>query len=173
MDLMLGLKFCDAISFLKGYLFTDTFMPEKKYLLVDGHSVIYQWPELRALHARQPNQGREVLVQLLRGLHDTSDWLVTLVFDGKAGPATPAEPGRMALIYSQEGQTADSIIERLVGQAAEPSQVCVVTADGAERLTVESLGALALSPDWLQDELNRVHSDWQTTLGQVHKKAKW
>jgi predicted RNA-binding protein with PIN domain len=148
-------------------------MSRKNYLLVDGHSVIYQWPELRALHARQPNRCREVLIGWLSGLHDTSDWLVTLVFDGKSGPTEPVQPGKMALIYSQEGQTADSIIERLVGQVADPQRVCVVTADGAERVTVESLGAMVLSPDWLKDELNRVNSDWQATLQQVHKKAKW
>ncbi|MDR0533847.1 MAG: NYN domain-containing protein [Verrucomicrobiales bacterium] len=148
-------------------------MSRKQYLLVDGHSVIYQWPELRALHQRQPNKCREVLVRLLGDLHDTSDWLVTLVFDGKTGPAEPVKPGKMALIYSQEGQTADSIIERLVGQVADRSLVYVVTADGAERVTVESLGAIVLSPDWLKDELERVNHDWRGTLDRVHKQAKW
>jgi len=148
-------------------------MSRKQYLLVDGHSVIYQWPELRALHQRQPNKCRELLIRLLNDLHDTSDWLVTLVFDGKSGPMEPVQPGKMALIYSQEGQTADSIIERLVGQVSDPTCIYVVTADGAERVTVESLGAIVLSPDWLKDELQRVNSDWQGTLNQIHKQAKW
>jgi predicted RNA-binding protein with PIN domain len=72
--------------------------PRKNYLLGDGHSVIYHWPELRELHARRPARCRETLVRLLGDFHDTSDWLVTLVFDGKSGPAAPAHPGRMALI---------------------------------------------------------------------------
>ncbi|MDR1191219.1 MAG: NYN domain-containing protein [Verrucomicrobiales bacterium] len=148
-------------------------MSAPRYLLVDGHSVIFHWPELRALHARQPNRCREVLARLLGGLHDTSDWLVTLVFDGKTGTPPLTVTGKMALIYSQEGQTADSIIERLVGQVADPATVSVITADGAERVTVESLGAVAFSPDWLRDELQRADSDWQSTLGQVHKKARW
>jgi uncharacterized protein len=148
-------------------------MANQKYLLVDGHSVIYQWPELRALHAQQPNKCRELLTQLLSNFHDTSDWLVTLVFDGKTGPTEPVQPGKMALIYSKEGQTADSIIERLVGQAADPANVYVVTADGAERVTVESLGAFVMSPDWLQDEINLIGTSWQQTLIQVHRRAKW
>ncbi|MDR2463228.1 MAG: NYN domain-containing protein [Verrucomicrobiales bacterium] len=148
-------------------------MAAPKYLLVDGHSVIYHWVELRALHARRPGKCREVLARLLGDLHDTSEWLVTLVFDGKMGAPLTVTPGRMALIYSQEGQTADSIIERLVGQAADPATVSVVTADGAERVTVESLGAAVFSPDWLRDELQRVNSDWETTLSQVRKQAKW
>ena len=149
-------------------------MSKKNYLLIDGHSVIYQWPELRAIHARQPAKGRELLSQLLSHFHDTSDWLVTLVFDGKGGPnEPPVQPGKMALIYSREGQTADSIIERLVGLAPDPSRVYVVTADGAERNIVDSMGALTMSPDWLKDEITRQDRDWQSTLAQVHRSANW
>ena len=148
-------------------------MPEKKYLLVDGHSVIYGWPELRALHLRQPNKCREVLIRLLTDLHDSSDWLVTLVFDGKTGPTEPAQPGKLAVIYSKEGQTADSIIERLVGLAPDPARVFVVTADGAERVTVEALGAIAISPDRLTEELDLAGRDLQSALQTVHRRAKW
>ncbi|MDR1146960.1 MAG: NYN domain-containing protein [Verrucomicrobiales bacterium] len=148
-------------------------MSAPRYLLIDGHSVIFHWPELRALHARQPSLCREVLIQLLSDLHDTSDWLVTLVFDGQAGTTPLPVTGQMALIYSRAGQTADSIIERLAGQAADPATVSVITADGAERVTVEATGAVVFSPDWLRDELQRVNANWQSTLGQVHKKAKW
>ena len=148
-------------------------MPEKKYLLVDGHSVIYGLPELRALHSRQPHKCREVLIRLLTELHDSSDWLVTLVFDGKTGPTEPAEPGKLAIIYSREGQTADSIIERLVGLAPDPARVFVVTADGAERVTVESLGAVAMSPERLLDELDLAGRDLRNALRTVHQRAKW
>ncbi|MDR1304056.1 MAG: NYN domain-containing protein [Verrucomicrobiales bacterium] len=148
-------------------------MSAPRYLLVDGHSVIFHWPELRALHTQNQNQCREVLIRLLSDLHDTSDWLVTLVFDGQAGASPLTVAGKMALIYSRAGQTADSIIERLAGQAADPATVSVITADGAERVTVAATGATVFSPDWLRDELRRVNANWQTTLGQVHKKAKW
>ena len=148
-------------------------MSGKKFLLIDGHSVIFHWPELRRLHSRNPAKCRTLLSANLSMFHDTSDWLVTLVFDGKMGSNQAAEPGKMAVIYSMEGQTADSIIERLVGQVADASQVYVVTADNAERVTVEAMGATALSPDWLADEMERINGDWRTTLENIHKKAKW
>ncbi len=146
---------------------------QKKFLLIDGHSVIFQWPELRRLHSQNPSKCRAALTALLGTLHDTSNWLVTLVFDGKTGPNEPARPGTMAVIYSQEGQTADSIIERLVGQANDPSLVYVVTADEAERITVEAAGAFVYSPDWLAGEIEQNTGQWQQALKDVHKKAKW
>jgi len=145
----------------------------KKYLLVDGHSVIFQWPELRALHEQNRNQARAVLSRQLAELHETSDWLVTLVFDGKQG-ATPSRDFKgMVTLYSQEGQTADSIIERLVAQVEDKKRVVVVTADQAERNMVESLGSFTHSPDWLLQELDLNGRGWSGTLSEVHKRAKW
>jgi len=146
---------------------------KKNYLLVDGHSVIFHWPDLRQLHAREPAKCRSTLISLLRQLHDGGHWLVTLVFDGKSGPREAADPGSMVVLYSTAGQTADSIIERLTAQVPDPGRVFVITADQAERLTVESLGAYVFSPDWLRDEIERNHLEWRDLLTKVHRKAKW
>lgn len=145
----------------------------KKYLLVDGHSVIFQWPELRALHQQNRNQARAVLSRQLAELHETSDWLVTLVYDGKQGISPLTEHKGMVTLYSQEGQTADSIIERLVAQVKDKQRVVVVTADQAERNMVESMGSFTHSPDWLSHELSLNGKDWSGTLSEVHKRAKW
>ena len=148
-------------------------MTDKQYLLVDGHSVIFQWPVFRRLHARNAAKCRAELTALLGTLHDSSSWLITLVFDGKSGPDPSPEPGRMAVIYSKEGQTADSIIERLVGQVNDPARVTVVTADEAERVTVEAMGAFVVSPDWLAGEIERTSGDLKRSLDSIHKGAKW
>ena len=41
-----------------------------RYLLVDGHSVIHSWPELRSLHSRQPTQARRNLIRDLSARAD-------------------------------------------------------------------------------------------------------
>ena len=47
-------------------------MPQRaRYLIVDGHSVIFAWPELRKLHARRSSLAREALIKRLR---DYQDW---------------------------------------------------------------------------------------------------
>ncbi|MDX6766131.1 MAG: NYN domain-containing protein [Candidatus Methylacidiphilales bacterium] len=146
---------------------------QTRYLLVDGHSVIFQREDLRLLHARNTRKARQQLQDELARLHDTTPWRVTLVFDGRQGTTDPVEAGKMAVIYSKEGQTADSIIERLVASAPKPQQVHVVTADHAEALMVESSGAAVHSPLWLEDQFRQAGEDFDRTLEQVRKRAKW
>src|SRR5476651_305352 len=88
-----------------------------RYLVVDGHSVIFAWPDLRALHDRNRAAARKALADQLQRLHDITPWRVTLVLDGKLGTAVstgPARPTDMVISYATADQTADSIIERLV-----------------------------------------------------------
>jgi predicted RNA-binding protein with PIN domain len=56
----------------------------ERYLIVDGHSVIFSWPELRKLHDRRTALGREALTKKLRDYQDWSGVHVVVVFDGKA-----------------------------------------------------------------------------------------
>lgn len=145
----------------------------KRYLLVDGHSVIFHWPELRRLHDKNRTKARETLSAQLAHLHDTSDWLITLVYDGKLGTA-PIQPSKgMITAYSTVEQTADSIIERLVASVADKERVVVVTADLAEQNMVESLGAFSHSPDWLRAELGLKEKEWRITLSKVSRSASW
>src|SRR5213592_736497 len=59
-------------------------MPEStRYLIVDGHSIIFAWPELRRLHARRSSLAREALLKQLRNYQDWTGVRVVIVFDGK------------------------------------------------------------------------------------------
>ncbi len=147
-----------------------------RYLLVDGHSVIFAWPDLRALHDRNRAAARKALVDQLQHLHDTTSWLVTLILDGKLGTvSTTARPNRsdMVISYATADQTADSIIERLVASSGLAGQITVITADEAEKLTVEALGAMTASPDWLRAEMEREGTAFTSDLDRVHRSARW
>jgi len=147
-----------------------------RYLVVDGHSVIFAWPDLRALHDRNRPGARRALADRLQHLHDTSIWLVTLVLDGKLGTAVgakPAEPKDMVICYATADQTADSIIERLVAASGVAEKIVVVTADEAERLTVQALGAETASPTWLREEMERAGASFSGELDRVHRSARW
>lgn len=148
-------------------------MSSSRYLLVDGHSVIFQWPELLRLHQKNTAKARQSLIKLLNHLHDTSEWSITLVFDGKKGGKPVQTPGKMVILYAHSDQTADSIIEHLVARTPRPERITVITADNLECQTVESLGAFCHSPEWLQDELRSSDSEWRQHLEKVHRKAKW
>jgi len=143
-----------------------------RYLLIDGHSVLHSWPDLLALHRRQPRNAREELVRRMRHLHDMGTWEVTIVFDGKAGTPEPKRPGDIAVLYSRAGQTADSVIEALVARQKPKDReaITVITADGGERTTVESLGAYCMSPDWLEAEMRAVAADFEEEFRQARKR---
>ena len=145
-----------------------------RYLVVDGHSVIFAWPDLRKLHEANRAAARKALADRLRVMHDGSSWRVTLVLDGTHGSAPgPRQPADMVIAYAQADQTADSIIERLVASAAMPAQVLVITADEVERRLVESLGAMAASPAWLREEMEREGAAFQVELERIHRSARW
>jgi len=126
----------------------------QKILIVDGHSIIFDWPDLAAMHGRNTTAARETLVRMLTGLQDASDWTVAVVFDGKGAKASSdGTPQGIAVFYSKSGQTADSIIERLAAKYASQHEVTVATNDRMERTTAEAFGSLTISAKQLRAEI--------------------
>ncbi|MEY2496902.1 MAG: uncharacterized protein QOD12_458 [Verrucomicrobiota bacterium] len=127
-----------------------------EYLIVDGHSVIFAWPELRQLHARRTSLARDALVKKLRDYQDWTGVRVAVVFDGKGSTVSAsADPGEIQIFYSREGQTADSVIERLASKYAPRFKLLVATSDVLEQETASASGAECISAEalrWLLDE---------------------
>lgn len=126
-----------------------------RYLIVDGHSVIFAWPELRRLHARRTGLARDALTRQLRDYQDWSGVHVVVVFDGR-GPevSQSAEPGEIQIFYSRAGQTADTIIERLAGKYARQFDLTVATSDFLEQETAHACGAECISTSALRHLLD-------------------
>lgn len=127
-------------------------MPQRAcYLIVDGHSVIFAWPELRKLHARRTSLAREALTKRLRDYQDWTGVRVVVVFDGKGRKIdASSEPSDVQVFYSRAGQTADAIIERLASKYAKRFEIMVATSDSMEGETVEACGAEWISPEALR-----------------------
>ena len=122
-----------------------------RYLIVDGHSVIFAWPELRKLHARRSSLAREALVKQLRDYQDWTGVHVVVVFDGKGKKIDAiSDPAEVQVFYSRSGQTADAIIERLAAKYAGRFDLTVATSDSMERQTVHASGAKCVSPEALR-----------------------
>ena len=143
---------------------------KQKILIVDGHSMIFQWPELSRNYAAGGASVRETLVRMLTSLQDNSDWTVAVVFDGRGDkPSSEGNPGGIKIFYSKDGQTADSIIERLAAKYSTGCDVTVATDDHLERTTVESFGAASISSRQLQSEIEAAAKDVQVTIGRLCK----
>jgi|DewCreStandDraft_1066081.scaffolds.fasta_scaffold01580_14 predicted RNA-binding protein with PIN domain len=113
-------------------------------ILIDGYSLLHQWPELAAGQPRHSVQAREALIQILTHYQDLTGVPVTVFFDARyrRGPAAPPETqSAIEVLYSRPGQTADALIERAAARFAAWGEVLVVTEDRAERETVQALGA--------------------------------
>src|SRR5256714_14278460 len=120
-----------------------------EYLIVDGHSVIFAWPELRKLHARRTSLARDALTKKLRDYQDWTGTRVAVVFDGKGSSiSVSSDPGEIQVFYSRAGQTADSIIERLASKYGGRFKFLVATSDGLEQeMAVPGGGQCVLAGD--------------------------
>jgi len=124
---------------------------QARYLIVDGHSVIFAWPELRKLHTRRSSLAREALVKQLRDYQDWTGVHVVVVFDGKGKKVdATSDPAEVQVFYSRSGQSADAIIERLASKYAKRFTLMVATSDSMEAETVQASGAESISPEGLR-----------------------
>jgi len=117
-------------------------------ILVDGYSLLHDWPELAPGKARFSAAAREELIQKLADYQDTSHTPITIFFDGsnpRGQAQRPEKPAGIEVLYSHQGQTADQMIERAAHRFREYGEVMAVTNDIAERETVISLRGLACS----------------------------
>ena len=130
---------------------------QARYLLVDGHSIIFAWPDLRKLHAKRPSLARDELIKQLQQFQDWSGIRVAVVFDGTGkGMTEAANPHDLQVFYAASGQSADSIVERLASKYASRFEMTVATADSLEKETVNACGAGCISPDELRRRLEEV-----------------
>ena len=114
-------------------------------VIVDGDNV------LRALGVNKNAAAEEFLLRLelcaaCRG------WEMIVVFDGPER-FLRRDVGPLVVRYAPRGQTADTVIERLVYEASDRTWFVVVTRDRAEGDLVLGLGAQVWTPLRLQEEM--------------------
>ena len=117
-------------------------------ILVDGYSLLHNWPELAPGRPRHSAAARDELIQRLTKYQDAIETPITIFFDGGGAPngtPAPSSTPELEVLYSRSGQTADQMIERAAHRFAPYGEVLAVTDDMAERETVISLGGMASS----------------------------
>ncbi len=142
------------------------------FLIVDGHSIIFSWPELLALHQRNTAIARDSLVKTLTAYQDVSGTQVVVVFDGKGAMVNKIEePGGIQIFYSNSGRTADEIVERLVAKYAKKFSITVATADLLEQQTVTSFGAQPIGSEGLRRMIQDAQVEFAAELKRLRKRS--
>lgn len=139
-------------------------------LVVDGYNVIFGTPRYkRLMDEPDPRQldhdpfdrARELLVgdvaAFAQGRYEP-----VIVFDA-AGNVNPEHPelrrAGVRMIFSPTGVTADTVIEKLVGECRRQSrEVTVVTSDNAIRATVGGIPVTRISSAMLAHEIDVLDS---------------
>jgi predicted RNA-binding protein with PIN domain len=117
-------------------------------ILVDGYSLMHNWPQLAPGKPRHSAEARDELIRRLTLYRDAIGTPITIVFDGSGprGGKTPPTPApELEVLYSRSGQTADDIIERVAVRLQPFGEMLAVTDDYAERDTVFYHGGMAVS----------------------------
>ena len=127
-------------------------------ILVDGYSLLHNWPGLAPGRARHSAAARDELIRRLTLYQDAAGTPITVFFDGSrppVGKANAVDSTVVEVLYSRQGQTADQMIERAAHRFGPYGEVLAVTDDHAERDTVISLGGSTASCwNFIQDVEN-------------------
>ena len=117
----------------------------KRIVLVDGYNLIRNDPVLKAIEARSLDAGRRALVSRLMTTFDLGSNEITVVFDGANAPAlAPASEryGQVKVVFSRQGETADTVLGRLAAAATPGRQILLLSDDHALRDTARVHGAV-------------------------------
>lgn len=144
-------------------------------ILVDGYSLLHNWPELAPGRPRHSQEARDELIHQLTLYRDAAGTPVTVVFDG-SGPRGQQHPdtpqSELEVLYSRTGQTADDIIERVVVRLQSYGEAVVVTDDFVERDTVYFHGGMVMSCRNFIGELENVLKEQGRDIARHNRKER-
>jgi predicted RNA-binding protein with PIN domain len=146
----------------------------KQLILIDACNVLHDLPEFKdRLHEGMDSLAHELL-GLLQPLHDLENWELHVVVDGK-GPRIDQQhrdpSGTLSVLFSPEGQTADTLIESWLIRLGPEWKVRIVTGDRAILRTAIAQKAETYSTTELFHWLDRVQKRYARQQDQSLKKS--
>ncbi len=132
-------------------------------LIVDGYNMIGAWPELVLLKNQDRlEDAREALLNRLSNYAKYEGLKIIVVFDAQLVPGVTQSYTKYQLevIFTEEGETADSYIERIAGELNNRlTHITVATSDLAEQWVIFSQGALRTSARELYKSVEKTEKD--------------
>ena len=134
----------------------------KSLYIVDGYNVIFAWDELSKTASHDLDTARRDLLGILANYRAFTHREIIVVFDAynvKGGEEHKEEIDGLHVVFTKEGELADTYIERLIYEIGKDQNVRAVTSDGLIQLQAVRSGVLRLSAREFREELLAVDAD--------------
>ena len=131
-----------------------------KTIFVDGYNVVNSWPNLKQKKDFSFEGARQTLIDKLHNYGVFKACKIILVFDAHKviGSVEKKEEvnKNISVVFTKDGETADSYIEKKVNSLGRKHEIVVVTSDNLEQQTVFQRGAVRMSSLEFYNEVNKV-----------------
>jgi uncharacterized protein len=119
-----------------------------KIVFVDAYNVINTWPNLKPIKTYSYEAARQKLIEILQNYATYKGYRVFIVFDAhkvQGNIGKKEKLGNIVIVYTKEGETADSFIEKTMDEIGKKVDVSVVTSDSLEQQLAFQRGATRMS----------------------------
>ena len=144
-----------------------------KLVFVDGYNVLNNWPELKTIKDYSFQGAREKLIDILHNYAVFDGCKIVLVFDGYkvAGNLEGKEVinSNLTIVFTKDGVTADSYIEKEVHNLGRRYEIHVVTSDSLEQQTIFQRGAIRVSSLEFYNEVMKA----QKSIKKIKNERVW
>jgi len=124
------------------------------HIIIDGYNLIRQSAALSRLDQQDIMLGRDALVDMLAAYRKIKPHRITVVFDGRHGPALSQPRDRkkgIAIRFSRRGESADDLIIRMARKERE--KALVVSSDLEIVHSVSAHAAATISAPLFEDKI--------------------
>lgn len=147
-----------------------------KYIFVDGYNVVSSWPDLSKVREYSFEAARQKLIDILQNYSVYNGYRIIVVFDAHMvkGSIEKKEKigNNVVVVFTKEGETADSYIEKTVNNIGRKYDVCVVTSDSLEQQVAFQRGATRMSSLEFYFEVTNVEKKINGKIAKKYSEKK-
>lgn len=134
-----------------------------KIIFIDGYNVINSWPNLKSEKKYSFDGARQTLVDKMHNYSAYEKCKIIIVFDAQNSKRNVEYKDitnrDVSIVFTKDGETADSYIEREVHTMGRKYEVYVVTSDRLEQETIFQRGAVRVSSLEFYNEVIKTEQD--------------
>lgn len=147
-----------------------------KIYYIDGYNVINSWPGLKDIKDQSYESARKELIEKIHNYSSYDGGEFYIVFDAHMVLGNLEKSDKidknLTVVFTKEGETADSYIEKKVNELGRRVEVYVVTSDFLEQVTIFQRGAVRISSIEFYHEVEKCQKSIKNTTEKSVKIEK-